>query len=465
MRLIRRLVVLIAAPPVLVSILTLMPTLTLLLSPEAAPIAVLGLPYEGAVAAFFEVGAYAGLCALAFAGAYLVSGIRTSPHAADGAGIPASAPASGRGPTRMPEMVGRRIVRPTVLAALAMTALGCAVIVATVSPDYIRQMLSSFTSGLEARNLIYGREGFSFSGRTPGIVRMLHYGVISAIVMLLGVVLAVRPLPRPTRLAYYVAMSIGYGGAVFDMLMVGNRTPMLACAALGLYVLVLRSRGRVSQGARTIRIILVGVLIVGSLGLVGVVDSLRGVRDGGSTSVVVSYAAVCASDAYVVMGTTTRFSFGFSSFLGPIGYFSRGVGLSLDYPVADSALSYDPAGCLLSRSYKDFGYAGFVIYALFGWMARSLRMRVRTDPTNLGAHTNYLWLLVGLATIWTMPIFQGPDFWAGALLTALGVMWVRIAAGAGWHWRGIVNRRVPWGRFSRRRRPTGPLTASTRRTG
>ncbi len=121
------------------------------------------------------------------------------------------------------------------------------------------------------------------------------------------------------------------------------------------------------------------------------------------------------SNIILSIRTSTKWTYGFATILTPLTFVARGLGISLNLPQTDAQWVINRAGNLLAYSFQDFGYFGFVVYAFLGFVIGWVRRKRISRPNSLLWATMYLWGLAGLLSVWIVPLFRGPDFWAGIL--------------------------------------------------
>jgi peptidoglycan/LPS O-acetylase OafA/YrhL len=91
---------------------------------------------------------------------------------------------------------------------------------------------------------------------------------------------------------------------------------------------------------------------------------------------------------------------------------------------------WNPAANLLCHTYQDFGPFGIVTYLLLGTAAGAVCARRVTHPASLTWAIAYLWCMLALLGIWTVPLTRGTEFWCALLAaTTVAVLADRVGAG------------------------------------
>lgn len=390
----RSLVLLPFYPPVLVALLTLLPLLFM----EGRLPGTMGLAYaQGREPALYFYGL---ACVVAFALTFRQA-FRRGPLAGD------DAPAHG---TRNSH-VDARLGWVAFLAVLGLVAVGLAVVYVTVRGAIAERLVLSLASGQSDASL---RDEVIGSESVPGIVRMLNYLVPAAVVLTLAAWLARIRLSVAQRL---LTLGISLGALGVRSLVFMDRQPiftatLLICAAALERVRWTKARMIAAGGAAA-------VLVVGLLSLASVLGQLRG-GEQVEQNTILHYADLGVANTILAMRTATRYSLGANSVWSALTFVPRGIGLGdLPLPYSDAAWVWNPASNMLCHSYQDFGPFGVAIYALLGTLAGFVCRRRAAAPNSLLWAAAYLWCVLALLGIWTIPLTRSTEFWCAVLATSV----------------------------------------------
>lgn len=318
-----------------------------------------------------------------------------------------SAPSRVTGPARRTD---RRIGWLLVLAVLALVGVGLAVVYLAVRGGTAERLAVVLASGQSDPSL---REEVIGSDTVPGIVRMLNYLVPAALVLSLAAWLARVPVTAAQRLLMFAA---SLGGLGVRSIVFMDRQPiftgaLLICAAA--LERVRWTKARVVAAAGT-----VAVLLAALLSLASVLAQLRG-GEQVEQNTILHYADLGVANAILAMRTATTYSLGANSIWSALTFVPRGVGLGdLPLPYTDAEWVWNPAASLLCHSYQDFGAFGVFTYLLLGTVVGSVCRKRVAHPGSLVWAAAYLWCVLALLGIWTVPLTRGTEFWCAVLATS-----------------------------------------------
>ncbi|MHB8094354.1 MAG: hypothetical protein ACYDH0_05365, partial [Candidatus Aminicenantales bacterium] len=139
---------------------------------------------------------------------------------------------------------------------------------------------------------------------------------------------------------------------------------------------------------------------------------------------ILNYADLGMANASLALTTSSGLSLGMESLFTPVPVILRGLGLDrIAFPAGAREWIWNPAANLLTYAISDFGYFGLGTYLIWGAVAGWIVYQRRIRPQSLKWNVAYLWLIYAIATIWTIPISRGPDFWCGVAFSLLAA-WV-----------------------------------------
>lgn len=312
-----------------------------------------------------------------------------------------------------PYYIANRIFRFAALWAIIVGGIGVFAIIYTLGFGNSIEITKLIISGVNIDEWIYGPDSFRFSATVPGMIRMLGFWTIGAYLMWLGVFLASPPWLKK-RKAYFVLLCLGLM-VVYYFLITQSRFPLVGTAVMTAYVAIYRY----SISPRIIRDNLgrsiITLLIMACICSI-IVYSISITRASRTQELnpFFDYADLGVANTILSLRSASTWTFGFSTIFGPLNFVFRAFGINLSF-VTNAEWIGDPGSCLLAYSYQDFGYFGFVVYGFIGLLTSWIRRKRLHYPDSVLWASVYLWLLVGLTTIWTVPLFRGPDFWAALL--------------------------------------------------
>lgn len=320
--------------------------------------------------------------------------------------------------------------RTAFVIVLCLAVIGISVTFYTASNDYLIGLTTSLNQGVSDRDLIYGPEGISQSDSVPGIIRMFDFSTLAAFILLLALGLSLPQLMYKHKKAY-LALVVFAGITVFIRCIIGGtRTPIIIVILLTIYVFVVRavfSQKNVARikkqaaGGLSIHIVTV-VLLIASFWIFSVVNTVRGINESG-TNPILDYADLGVANTALAIRTATTYSYGFSTILSPFTFVDRALGWQIQFPSSpDVAWISNPAGSLPTYSFLDFGFFGFIVYVLIGFVVALVRRYHIKNRSSVTFASAYLWSWVAFANIWTVPLFRGPNYWAGALGSVIGAI-------------------------------------------
>jgi len=325
------------------------------------------------------------------------------------------------------ERFAKRLWLAAIAVTLVIAGTGILVVFSTVSDYYITDLATTLRLRLANPDLVFGPEGFSFSVTMPGVVRMLHFWVLAALVLWLSLRIA-WPWVCRNRESLFLAYLVLLASIVFlRSVITGNRNPVLAVVVLVIYVFLVRGAlPRLSVGKPHVNrrpylgaIVTSAALVFSSLVALDLITVVR-LGPGRGISPVLEYLDLGVANTALAVSTTTRHSFGFASILSPLVFAARGLGWQVQFPSSDREWILNPAGSLTTLSFADFGFWGALEYALLGVVVGYVHTRHLCNSHSVRWAASYLWALVALSTVWIVPLFAGPDYWAGVIGSVLG---------------------------------------------
>jgi hypothetical protein len=327
-------------------------------------------------------------------------------------------------------------------AALLTSTVGIAIVIGTVGLQLGLDILRATSEGGPAVDLIYGPQSLRFNAATPGMVRVWTSWIIGGYMAWLGVIWANPPWAHGRK--SFVVLGILFLGVIYLVVNSQSRTPAIAPAILTTFVL-LRRLDNAKARSLTRTVSLVAILLLASLVGISVI-SLTSVSRGVVLNPLFEYADQCVANYSLALQTATNWTYGFDSLFGVVRYVERGLGADWGLPVSDAQWIWNPASCLVSLSYHDFGYVGFITYAAIGSLVGFVRRRFRRNRTSILWAAMYLWALAGLLNIWAVPVHGGADYWAGIMGSLLVVVVIQRASQSGWRKHVVVRPHVVFGR-------------------
>jgi hypothetical protein len=340
---------------------------------------------------------------------------------------------NGNKPCNIPNYFARKTFRFAAFWTIIIGGIGVFTVIYTLgidkSIDIIQltigelniSIIKLVVSGVSVDEWIYGPESFRFSDTVPGIVRMFGFWTISAYLMWLGVFLASPPWLNK-RKAYFVLLCLGLM-VVYYFLVTQSRFPLVGSMAMTAFVAIYRySISQRKNSARLGKNTIVLLVMAFIFFVIASAIIITRVSRAQELNPFLDYADLGVANTILSLRSATAWTFGFSTVLSPLGYVFKALGIDL-LVATDAEWIGNPAACLLAYSYQDFGYFGFFVYGFMGLVAGWIRRKHLQYPDSVLWASVYLWLLVGLTTIWTVPLFRGPDFWA-ALLGIVFVVYI-----------------------------------------
>lgn len=388
----RSLVLLPFYPPVVVALLTLLPLLYM----EVRVPGTMGLAYaQGREPALYFYGL---ACVLAFSATYqLAFRLRRL----EAARAPTSRTQGGRPDARLGWLL--------LLAVLGLVGVGLVVVYLTVrgaTAERLALVLAAGQTDPELRAQILG------SDTIPGMVRMLNYLVPGALVLTLAAWLA---RVRLSAVQMLLMFGVALGALCVRSVVFMDRQPVFMAALLTSAAAIERVRwtkARVVAAAATI-----AVLLAGLLALASVLAQLRG-GELLEQNTILHYADLGVANTIAAMRSETTYSLGVNSIWSVLTFVPRGIGLGdLPLPYSDAAWVWNPAANMLCYSYQDFGPFGVVTYLLLGTFAGFVCGKRVTNRDSLLWAAAYLWCVLALLGIWTVPLTRGTEFWSAVAVT------------------------------------------------
>jgi len=245
---------------------------------------------------------------------------------------------------------------------------------------------------------------------------MMNYSIPGAMILLFGIVIAYRTVPVTSKwfvLLFMTTLAAQLGRGIIWM----DRNSLFMIIVAG--IIAVSSRFRLRR--HNLILLAAGILVM--IAPIFRVSRLQSIIRGNElleTVSVLNYADLGMANASLALTTSSGLSLGMESLFTPVPIILRGLGLdSVAFPVGSREWIWNPAANLLTYAVSDFGYFGLGTYAIWGALAGWIVYRRRIRPQSLIWNTAYLWLIYAIATIWTIPISRGPDFWCGAAFSLL----------------------------------------------
>jgi len=327
----------------------------------------------------------------------------------------------------VPDPVGARDpVRFFLLAAWGLVMLGLGVTVLTIfaeGPEYILKLWAALMAGQSAEAILYSPQGVMYSQNVPGVIRMWGACANSGVL----VWLAAKPLVEyKARRAWYLNL-VGLLALTFlRSMLAGDRSPAISALELAAYVIardfyeVMRDPSSRAAIARRLPLV-VGTALAGVAGY-QVLGMMRGAK-AQEYSTVLLYADLGMANLALAIRTGFGHTFGINSILGPIPNILRTFGLIIDWPVFRTEYIWSPPGNFLLVSFMDFGWFGWLNFAIMGAFAGRIWSRDAWLPGAFKWRIGRFYCIYVISTIFTAGIIAGVDFWAGVAGCAF-VIWL-----------------------------------------
>ncbi len=317
------------------------------------------------------------------------------------------------------------------LLVIFLSAIGLGVTVFTVTRgegDFLSEMVRRFVAGESATDLLYSSESYMFSETVPGIIRML--GAWSSAAVIVWLALAIAPWRTWLNKIYWPTLvfllTVNFGRAIIG----GDRTPALAAFMLVFYVLWVDKYPRIK--VRDVKSSLAGQFmkqLSGRLGVLvlviaGVVayDAMGKLRGAHEYSTLLLYADLGVANLSLAMQTGHGWTYGLTALLNPVYLVFRVLNVDINWPLFSSDYIWSPPGNMLMYSYWDFHLLGFMVYIIIGLLAGWVYVRHSYRSHSIVWRVAQLQVLYVLSTVFTVPYFTGPQYWAG-VVASLIVAW------------------------------------------
>lgn len=306
-----------------------------------------------------------------------------------------------------------RCRKAVVSAVTVLLVLGFGVIFYTVSHSYLDGLIQSAKTQQANPGLRYSSGSFTASAKVPGMIRMFAFSIVGCVIFMYAIALASPPWSKGWRL-YPVLLALSIVAMLLRSLIQLDRNPPAVVAIMGPFVLV--HRARFTPKALFVSVVGVTMLVVVAAMAIKIASSVR-LSDTGQRNPILEYADLGIADASLAYRTTTHFSWGTATLMGPILFVPRGIGVEFEFPTWDSEWIWNPASNLLCTSIREFGIFGFVIYAIYGCVVGCIMRKRKIKPCSLFWGLAHLWALYILLLIWTQPVVASPDIWAAIILS------------------------------------------------
>jgi hypothetical protein len=263
---------------------------------------------------------------------------------------------------------------------------------------------ASVSSDPELRDLVINNR------EIPGLVRMFGYLTITAYFLILAKYMSVIASGEKVSGLYFTALVFSIFLIFIRCALTLERAPLML-VALTLFFYLFLSRKFFKMALAMLPLMLLLPFMLNALNVV------RGPELGGGGYV--KYAGLGAHNLVHAIDSTTEFAYGFNSILCPLRFPARYFELDSFLPISNQNWTWNPAANLLTFSFTDFHFFGCLVYVFLGWLTKSIYFCLRRNPASVVAWCLLLWLFYGLSTSWTQPVFLGPDYWCGLIVSVL----------------------------------------------
>jgi len=309
----------------------------------------------------------------------------------------------------------RKVWRLSCFLMLLLSSLGVFILFYTLGPGYVVDQILNIQMQAVSANTYYSNEGFSFSADTSGFVRMFGYLVVSAIILWAAIAANAPFWLTQNQGKFKLLFVMLLFGVFIRTLLAGDRSPVLGALIATVFAFVTKgsifdrreSAARVGSYDRLAHGLKWSVALAGVLLLIYWIFSLMSILrgfDARGTNPFFEYVDLSVANTTTAISTDSSFTYGFSTLLAPLVYVIKALDFDLVIPQKN-------AGNLVGSAFGDFGYFGFLIYTVIGLAINKAEKNLKYQ--SVFWTTIYIWFLFGLITTWAVPIFGGPDYWAG----------------------------------------------------
>lgn len=308
------------------------------------------------------------------------------------------------------------------LLVIILSAIGLGVTVFTVTregEEFLIEIGNRFIAGDSATDLLYSSQGYMMSETVPGIVRM--FGAWSNAAVIIWLALALSPWRNWLRKIYWpslvLLLTVNFARAVIG----GDRAPALAAFVLVFYVLWVEKypsttvrpvkSSRVAQFMKRLwgKFAVLALIIAG----VAAYDALGKLRGAEEYNTLFVYGDLGVANLSLAMQTGQGMTYGLTSLLNPVYLIFKVFNVDINWPLFTSDYVWSPPGNLLMYSYWDFHLFGFVVYIIIGFIAGCVYVRHSYRSQSIVWRVAQLQVLYALSTVFMVPYFTGPHYWAG----------------------------------------------------
>ncbi len=254
----------------------------------------------------------------------------------------------------------------------------------------------------------------------PGIIRMLNYLIPSAIIILFGIMSSYETVKITSKWFLSLFLFVLLAQLMRSIIWM-DRSSLLMIIVVGVLSVFSSFRLKRTQWfllAACFLAVIAPILYVAKLQSIVRGDELF------ESITIFSYADLGMANASLAITNSSGFSLGMESLFAPISTIPRGLGLgNIIFSSINPDWIHNPAANLLTYTIYDFGIFGFISYLIWGAVAGKIFYKKITNPWSLTWNIAYLWLIYAIATIWTIPISRGPDYWCG-VVCSIFIAWM-----------------------------------------
>lgn len=284
-----------------------------------------------------------------------------------------------------------------VIISIFFIILGLGTSIATIgevmSPtEYLNKIFSGGSSQeLTEAKIEAGEGGLS------GILKMLNYLPLGVFLIVNGIKVFYTYSQKDNsrlNLVIYTSLIACFTKMLFSL----DRLTLLAILLVFVY------RFFLDKKINSKAIILIGVIFF----LLGFITSLR-MEDSSILDFIIVYFKLSITNFQLVLDTQKDWSYGFNTFLMPLGFIFRFFGIeNFDVPGPDKWV-WNYAQYFTSSFFIDFGYFFFIGFYVLGALVRKLQVKSiygKKYYTQI-----YFIILFALASFVSVPIVRGVEFW------------------------------------------------------
>ena len=301
------------------------------------------------------------------------------------------------------------------LISLFICTIGLAVIITTaISTEPVDFWFSLINASETKPDLRYS---IIASENIPGIFRMFGYLIPGSVVFLISVMLAYPEIVTNWKSFWIILLMVVVVLAIRGLVFMDRNSIIFAVILCTLSILKNQYYQQKNKLSIFLYLLMIGFVLVS----ISYVQAFIRGNELLEKNTFFFYADQGMANASLALRTTSGYSFGFTSLLGFLSVVPRGIGLEeiLIFPSSNREYVINDAANLLTYSFVDFYYFGFLTYIVWGIISGWLyRARLR-HPKSVTWWLSYNWHIFALLTIWIPPISGGPDFWCGVIFTLI----------------------------------------------